>query len=683
MAPQLPAARDSTDGDAPVTQNQECPHHGTESQSRRRSARHYRPPQRYYSRHNFQTPTRHYELRSKCRTSARRPLNRDQISKRRPELRHSNSSASSGDQNATCLSSKPCTSEGSLLEHPINIPQMVTPSTRENTFTEAMNGAFDLTKSPLWLGRKLAAATLPEKESWLLQNPRNPFGSDSNSHTGSSSSMTDQSQKEAHNTNRFVESQNQSDRMTVEFGLAQSPTAIETDEFSQLLQSIELHSRQSKGLADMVSSYLEGDGSHSDINSAVGDVNNKFYTKPLRRPNQSSECNLQVASLPGGGDSPDPPRDHSTPFRGHMIDRIDSGGPVVGVDDNNSGPATATAAPANTPQDEGASVARDSQGLARNNTNVENNNTQASCNGTCTYFAMPLCELPQERFLSTSDFGGFYDTFLPSEKTSDISSPKKRPGQNIGDVCQHKLESSVGCCSQQAKAYVDKPYSSQESQLYSHCRECRPKRVKVDHLAAQSDSVCHICVGHQSFKAPLLSPGGGSHHTEETFSSSSHSSINQCSAEATPGYQQIYGCGQKSAVVPAAASPQSCACPSPCSCPQPCACEYLADGKMALRDAASSSQPPLGISIKSLLSTPQNCPCRPHCSCPSPCQCGQDTYAKMGGRDTRPSLQPQLRTSICAFPIFQVQPGNPDLPVDKVISSQIRQCGGCETQTLG
>ncbi|EGE82613.2 hypothetical protein BDDG_05557 [Blastomyces dermatitidis ATCC 18188] len=661
MAPQLSVARDSTDGDTSVTQNQECLHHRTESQSRRRSARHYRPPQRYYSHHTFQTPTRHYELRSKCRISARQPLSRDQISKR-PELRHSNNSASSGDQNATCLSSKPCTSEGRLLEHPIDIPQMVTPSARENTFTEAMNGAFNLTKSPLWLGRKLAAATLPEKESWLLQNPCNPFGSDTNSHTGSTSSMTDQSQKEAHNLSRLVNSQNQPDRMTVGFGLAQSPTTVETDEFSRLLQSIELHSRQSKGLADMVSSYLEGDGSHSDINSAVGDVN-KFYTKPPRRPNQSSECNLQVASLPGGGDSPDPPRDHSTPFRGHMIDRIDSGGPVVDVEDNNCGPATTTVAPENISQDEGPRIASDRQGLARNHTTAENNHTPASCNGTCTYFAMPLYGLPQERFLSTSDFGGFYDTFLPSEKTSDVSS-KKRPGQNIEDACQCKLESSFGCCSQKAKAYVDKPYSSEELQVYSHCRECHPKRVKVDHLAAQSDSVYHICVAHQPFKAPLLSPGGGGSHP----------------TEATPGYQQSYECGQKSAVVPATASPQSCACPSPCSCPQPCACEYVADGKMTLRNAASSAQPPLGISIKSLLSNPQNCACRPHCSCPSPCQCGQDTYAKVGMRDTHPSVQLPLRTSICAFPLFQVQPRNPDFPTGEVISSEIHQCGGCEMQ---
>ncbi|OJD20895.1 hypothetical protein ACJ73_07767 [Blastomyces percursus] len=556
MAPQLPAVRDSTDGDTPVTQDQECPHHGTESLSRRRSTRHYRPPQRYYSHHTSQTPTRHYGLTSKCRTSARRPLSRDHISKRRPQLHHSNSSASSGDQNAACLPSKPCTSEGCLPEHPISIPHMVTPSVGENTFTEAMNGAFDFTQSPLWLGRKLAAATLPEKEPWLLQNPRNPFSSDTNSHTSSSSSMTDRSQKEAHHSNRFVKRQNQSDRMTVGFGLTQSPTTVETDEFSHLLQSIELHTRQSKGLADMVSSYLEGDGSHSVINSAVGDVN-KFHTKPLRRPNQSAECNLQVASLPGGGDSPDPPRDHNTPFRGHMIDRIDSDEPLVGVDDNNSVPVTATVAPEKISPDEGPSIARDRP--ARNNTAAENNHTPTSCNGACTYFAMPLYALPQERLLSTSDFGGFYDTFLPSEKSSDVSSSKKRPGQNIGDGHQCKLEASVGCCSQRAKAYVDKPYLSEESQLYFHCRECHPKRVKVDHLTAQSDSVCHICVGRQPFKAPLLSPGGGgSHHTE-----------------AAPGYRQIYECEQKSAVEPAAASPQSCACPSPCPCPQPCACEYF------------------------------------------------------------------------------------------------------------
>lgn len=387
MSPQLPAAPDPIEVDPPVTQNQECSYHRAES--RRRSARRYNPSQRYYSHHNLPRSSRYLELGYKTRSPARRQPPWDNLSRRRPELRRSNSSARSGDQNATCLSSKLYPSEGSLLEQPANIPQMIAPSARETMFTEAMSGAFDLTKSPLWLGKKLAApATFPEKEPWLLQNPRNPFSSDPNSHTRSSPSTTDRSQKEAiqsqiiqqnngknaHNTsitnpcdtartsNSLVQSQNQSDPMIVGFSLTQSPSTIETDEFSRLLQTIELHSRQSKGLADLVSSYLEEGGSHSDISSVVGDVN-KFYTKPLRCQNQDPEGNLRLASLPGGGDSPDPPRDHRTPFRGHMIDRVDPGGPAVSVNGNQNGEEEGTTAHENPSQDGGSDVAtRGNQG---------------------------------------------------------------------------------------------------------------------------------------------------------------------------------------------------------------------------------------------------------------------------------------------------------------------------------
>ncbi|KKZ61909.1 hypothetical protein EMCG_03608 [[Emmonsia] crescens] len=646
MSPQLPAAPNPIEVDPPATQNQECSYHRAES--RRRSARRYNPSQRYYSHHNLPKSSRYLELGYKTRIPARQQPHWDNLSRRRPELHRSNSSAGSGDQNATCLSSKLYPPEGSLLEQPANIPQMIAPSARENMFTEAMSGAFDLTKSPLWLGKKLAApATFPEKEPWLLQNPRNPFSSDPNSHTGSSSSTTDRSQKEAI---PLVQSQNQSDPMIVGFSLAQSPSTIETDEFSRLLQTIELHSRQSKGLADLVSSYLEEGGSYSDISPVVGDVN-KFYTKPLRCQNQNPEGNLRLASLPGGGDSPDPPRDHRTPFRGHMIDRVDPGGPAVSVNGNQNGEEGGTTAHENPSQDGGSDVAtRGNQ--VRNNANTQNNYTPASRTSNCTYFAMPVHELPQDPVLSTSDFGGFYDTFLPtaaSDGSSSSSSSKKRLRQDIGDLCQNKRESSVGCCHQQSKELIDKPQSSEESQCNSQCRGCRPKRAKLDHFAGQSNLASQICAGHQPLKSPLSSQSCGLHHIE-TLPGISQSFAKTYSALVTPGRQRIYDTRQKSL----AGNPPNCACRPRCSCTQPCQCG---------QDVADSLP---------------NCGCRPRCLCTQPCQCGHNANVKMERGNVTSSVRQPLRTSICAFPLFQVSPQNPDLPVDEVFSSQTPQCGSCE-----
>ncbi|KAG5294913.1 hypothetical protein I7I48_11624 [Histoplasma ohiense] len=676
MSPQLPAAPESIDVNAPVTQTRECSQHGTAV--RRRSARPSHPLQRYYSHHNFPKPIRHSELRFKGRNSARQLLGRDPFGRRR-KLCHSSSSATSGEQNAACLSIKPYPSEGSLLEQPANIPQMITPNARETPFTDTMSGAFNFTKSPLRLGKTSAApAAFPEKEPWVLRNTHNPFGSDTISHTDSCLSATYPSQKECmraqanqrHYSNSLVPGQNQSYPMTVGFGLTHRPSTTETDEFSRLLQTIELHSRQSKGIADLVSSYLEREASYSDINPEGGDVINKFFTKPLRQLNQDSEGSLQVASLPGGGDSPDPPR---TPFRGHMIDRIDSGGAVVGLDENKSGQGRATASHENIPQNEGPGIARDSQ--VPNNTNTQKSHPPASCNSNCTYFAMPVCELLQGPALSTSEFGGFYDTFVPSA-ASDNSFPRKRPISNIGDACQNKLDLPAGCCSQQAKAYTEKSDPSEKSQYSSNCRGCRPKRVKVDHFTGQPDSVYQIGVDHKPLEAPLTTQGPRLHHSE-TLSAISQSSEKPYSAPTTPGYQRMYGTRQKKyAVPPLADIPPNCACRPHCSCSPPCQCGQDTNVEMTMANTPSS-KPPLGISTKSLMTNSQNCACQPHCSCPLPCQCGQDADAKTGRRNTSLSVQQPHGAPICAFPLFQITPQKPDLPVNEIHSSQFPQCGRC------
>ncbi|OJD14808.1 hypothetical protein AJ78_04896 [Emergomyces pasteurianus Ep9510] len=557
MSSQLPAPPDPTDADSLITQNQECPCHSAESQ--RRSTPYSMSPQRYYRRHNFPRSSMHPELRRKPRNPARRPHNQGHFSRRRAEVRLSNGSGSSGEQNATCVPNKPYPSEGSLLAQPANIPQMITPNSRENAVTEAMGGACDFTKSPLWLGKKLAApATFSQKEPWLLQSQCNNFGSDTNSHTGSSASTTDRSRngamlsqtlqqndgKIAHTVsiaNPFAAvkdsdslgpNQNQARTMTVGFGLAQSPTRVEMDEFSRFLQTIELHSQRYKDLADPASSYLEGDGRYANIKSVASDVN-KFYTKPLRRQNWNSEGNLQVASLPGGGDSPDPPRDHRIPFNGHMIDRVDPGGPVVSVNGNPSGEEKGTKPDENLSQGGGSAVARDTRG--QHNINSQSNYTPVN-SSSCTYFAMPVHELPQGPAMGAADFGSVYDAFHQSA-VSDDSLSKKRPRQDIGDRWQSKAEPSVDCCHQQSKAHLDKPHTAGDPQRNARCKECHPKRVKLDHFAGQSNLACQSCVDRQPFSSPLSSRSCGSHLTG-TLSNLSQPFSKTFSAAVTPACQQ-------------------------------------------------------------------------------------------------------------------------------------------------
>ncbi|PGH18599.1 hypothetical protein AJ79_00378 [Helicocarpus griseus UAMH5409] len=331
----------------------------------RRSTRRYNNRQRYYGQ--SASRARHSEWRYKTLRSARPP--REFLDKWRPA---SDSSASSDEQAVTSSFCKPYPSVEGLLEQPAKIPRLISPNTRDQTFTEIMNGAFDLKGSPFSLGKKLASSAAFSDDNWMLQTPLEHLSSDTKSHTGSCSSTTaqtqnhrtqsqkpqqnddhapplqDSQQEENINTvdkvsttdlsaadrdpSTLVQDRIQPDPVTVGFGIAENAMPINMNEFSQLLQMIELHGRQSKDLADLVSNYLDRTGSrYYDISSLAGGIQ-KYYTKPLRRRNQSSENSLHVASLPGGGDSPDPPRDHQIPFRGHMIDRVDTVEPAVNVD---------------------------------------------------------------------------------------------------------------------------------------------------------------------------------------------------------------------------------------------------------------------------------------------------------------------------------------------------------------
>ncbi|KAK2733417.1 hypothetical protein FQN55_003377 [Onygenales sp. PD_40] len=431
----------SSMGPCPATSPTSDYHPTYSSSSLRAPAWNHNRHSRYYRNPYFQGYPRRSEWQHKVRP-AKQQSNWNVRSHKRPQLRPSSSSGSSDDQSGAYIAAN---------MHPIgennpssSIPQLVTPNTTSGkTFTEIMNRAYDLKKSPLCLGKKLGASTTVPQSPWLLRNPFNPFGSDLSSTTGSSSSSSNQSGKfttlagrlqqpyssgEQNEplSNSILDNQdgknsawkkNKSDSVTVAFGLTDDAVLTESEQFSQLLQIIKLHNQQSKDLTELVSKYMDrASGRSKGISSRVVNVG-KFSTKPLRRRNQNSDGNLKVASLPGGGDSPDPPRDHQIPFKGHMIDRVDTGEGAerqnisVGEQDvNKLDPATT-----------GEATIRDDQ--APDIAHPNDPPPAAPQNRGANFFAFPVHGLPDPPILRMEE-----STFYPGQNCENGISRKRSRG---------------------------------------------------------------------------------------------------------------------------------------------------------------------------------------------------------------------------------------------------------------
>ncbi|KAK2804175.1 hypothetical protein FQN50_006717 [Emmonsiellopsis sp. PD_5] len=373
------------------------------------------------------------------------------------------------------------------------IPQMVTPNSASGkTFTEIMNRAYDLKKSPLCLGKKLGASATVPRSPWLLRNPFNPFGSDSSSTTGSSSSSSNQSGKfttlaghlqqpcpsgernepmshpilDSRDHKNIPWKKNKSDSVTVGFGLTDDAVLTEPEEFSKLLQMIKLHNQQSKDLKELVSNYMDrASGRSKGISSRVVNVG-KFSTKPLRRRNQNSDGNLKVASLPGGGDSPDPPRDHQIPFKGHMIDRVDTGEGAerqnisVGEQDVNE-PDPAPAGEATIRDDQAADTSHPNDSLP-----------PAAQNRGPNFFAFPVHSVPDPPILKLEE-----PALFPGQ-TYDTGISRKRSRENIDDP--------------DVKYPVGDPECDIFLPAHNHpaCRHGRAKRLKLEDSPYSGQQEC-------------------------------------------------------------------------------------------------------------------------------------------------------------------------------------------------
>ncbi|ODH47926.1 hypothetical protein GX48_05948 [Paracoccidioides brasiliensis] len=633
----------------------------------RRPAGRYNHPQRYYRQHNFRRFPKPSERKYKALYPASHLPYWDYLNGGRRGFPRYPSSAGSGDQ-GNSASCEPYPPHEGLLVQPTTIPQMITPNTREKAFSEIVNGTFDFEKSPFSLGKTLASSATISDESRLLNGLPNPFGLDTtSSKSGSSSSMVDQSKKQAAPSENLqqgnsvnnarimstagqyaaiekpynlLQDQSQTDSYTVGFGSAPNTNSTETEEFHQLLQMIELHTQQSQDLADLVSTYLSRGGSYGDIRSVAG-VIHKFYNKPPRRLNQNPEGILQVASLPGGGDSPDPPRDHRIPFRGHMIDRVDTGQPAVNKGENKNGDESTTTACENLGQHWGSALYGDSEGP--NGINTQGNSATTNRGTTnSAYFTMPVYGLPEDPALSTAEFGGLYPNSLPTE-TSNKAASKKRSRQDADDRYQNKTECSVDCCHH----HIDESKSSAKNQCHSQCQGERSKRPKLNNLTGPpTRPSCPSCKGPQSLVSSQSSQSGYSHSTRPLFGASKSAHVS--AASANPGHPSFYKKGQKLSSVAPKYTHHTCGCRPRCLCRPVCRCGQDTSVLKNGDNTANSVQPQLRsfyekdqkLSSVAPKYTHHTCSCRPRCLCRPVCRCGQDASVLMDGDHAANSPQP-------------------------------------------
>ncbi|KAL1958629.1 hypothetical protein VTO42DRAFT_4226 [Malbranchea cinnamomea] len=237
-----------------------------------------------------------------------------------------------------------------LLGEPRKIPMIISPNARETSFSEIMNGAFDLDKSPMGLGRRLAATTQTDAKELLLQSP---FGippapektqldmstptCSSKRHASSqigniekqiksleSSSKPDTGRNPASQAEYLdsVSLFNQTNPATVTFMNPRMRAPTQPPDFAKLLEMVQRNAQQSKELVDLVTNYINRHSADAQEKAPVlGSFGTQFSEDIISKTHVDTAA--QTSTLACGGDSPDPPRDNSKVCRGHMIDRID------------------------------------------------------------------------------------------------------------------------------------------------------------------------------------------------------------------------------------------------------------------------------------------------------------------------------------------------------------------------
>jgi hypothetical protein len=232
-----------------------------------------------------------------------------------------------------------------FLDAPRKVPVIVSPTSREKSFTEIMNGAFDLKKSPRGLGRRLAAvAPYPMKkeptdtafgdeasgfDDWLTPTKRSKRIASSQM----GPSWGKQVKTSPHASDRRVADPlfrpmepfppaNESRSITVGFSRPGQTRAGRPPELARLLSLVRENTEQSQRLAGLVKDYLDR---HSPAGQEVAPILGQLASNPFKEiPSKlQTEPVAQVPAIAYGGDGPDPPRDYLNVFRGHMVDQVE------------------------------------------------------------------------------------------------------------------------------------------------------------------------------------------------------------------------------------------------------------------------------------------------------------------------------------------------------------------------
>ena len=224
---------------------------------------------------------------------------------------------------------------------------IVSPRSREMSFSEIMKGAFDLEKSPLSLGKRLFASAEQQPKDWIMESPFNRESwqkdrqLDLNTPTrpGKRNASTELGNMEKHlkvdtstandagtSINQSVEAPqplvNQTGTVAVNFTRAPRLISKRNVELTRLLEMVQQNVRRSNELADLVTNYINQHSADSQEKAPV-----MHGVKPFSPEDLSQKLHVETepfhSSLACGGDSPDPPRDNSKFARGHMIDKLD------------------------------------------------------------------------------------------------------------------------------------------------------------------------------------------------------------------------------------------------------------------------------------------------------------------------------------------------------------------------
>ena len=200
-------------------------------------------------------------------------------------------------------------SEDALLTGPHKtIPIVVSPNTRERSFSEIMNGAFNLEKSPKDLGKKLVEAAESYHKNRQAQNPFGPSPANRRDTAEEWSTPTRASKRNASSaigpmTNKQAKSTHvsgiqvsgtdldsaatlpsaayQAEPVTVAFTMPRPTRCDQSPELMHLLELIRQNTERSKELFDMVEDYIKKHSSKEQEAAPVSEMQESLVAKDL------------------------------------------------------------------------------------------------------------------------------------------------------------------------------------------------------------------------------------------------------------------------------------------------------------------------------------------------------------------------------------------------------------------